>query len=125
MKTTQAQRDELRRLVKAATAGPWRFANSNSMRRIGTENRDGDVLHGFRAGDGVSDVQISDADGEVIVAARNALDDLLDDIETLRGLLGELVEKIKETERRGPLYETRSWWEVVFNKAADAIAEPT
>lgn len=51
MKTTQARRDELRKLEQAATKGPWNFANSNSMRRIGSEGRDGNVVSGWRQSD--------------------------------------------------------------------------
>lgn len=91
MKTTQARRDELRKLEQAATKGPWNFANSNSMRRIGSEGRDGNVVSGCRTSDGANDVQMRDEDGVLIPAARNSLADLLDDVEELRGTLADVL----------------------------------
>lgn len=63
--------DELERLAKVATPGPWRWWTSCSFRRLSSDETgsDGDVLHAVVHRDGVSDIQGSDADREFIAAA--------------------------------------------------------
>lgn len=63
--------DELERLAKAATPGPWRWWTSCSFRRLSSDatGLDGDVLHAVTHVDGVADVIGTEATKEFIAAA--------------------------------------------------------
>jgi hypothetical protein len=69
----------LRRLLDAATARPWKWWTSNSFRRLsGADGRDGGVLSATVHQDGQPDINGSQVDKDLIVVAVNALPDLLD-----------------------------------------------
>jgi hypothetical protein len=97
---TSEKIEELRRLEKAATPGPWRWWTSNSMRRLSSDpsGKDGDVVHAFRASDGVADIAILDRDMALIAGARNSLLRILDERDALLGSIKNLVDSIRATE---------------------------
>ena len=71
--------EDLEGLLKRATPGPWRWWTSNSYRRLSSDatGKDGDVLHGDTHRDGITDVVGREEDRDLIVAAVNALPDLV------------------------------------------------
>lgn len=90
MKTTQAERDELRRLEQAATGGPWQANGPEVYRNVGELPYDiADVLTDF---DSVVE------NSQLIAAARNSLAGLLDDVETLREALSSAIARIEAYE---------------------------
>lgn len=77
MTTLPAVLEKLKDLRAKATQGKWEFWNSNSVRRIGSDGRDGNIAYGFTHRDGMPDIAMRDEDGECIVAAVNSLDLLI------------------------------------------------
>ncbi len=69
----------LRSLLSAATARPWKWWTSNSFRRLsGADGKDGGVLYAVRhPHDGQCDIVGSQANKDLIVAAVNALPQLI------------------------------------------------
>jgi len=78
--------EEMRLLLKEATPGPWRWWTSNSHHRLSSDpsGKDGDVIHAYRAKDGLCVIAVKEADAALIVAAVNELPALLDELEALR-----------------------------------------
>lgn len=91
---------EILDVERSMTTGPWEAQTSNSMRRIGSGDMDGNVLHAFKAVDGVPCVAVRDEDLDGIVLARNHLRALVEEVigrtaeaTALRGAL-ETAERI-------------------------------
>lgn len=85
--------DELERLAKAATPGPWEWWTSNSFLRLtGADRRDGGVLYACNIRNEYATVVVSEADRRFIAEARTALPALIARIRELeKGLTGETV----------------------------------
>lgn len=60
------------------TPYPWRWFTSNSHNRLSSEvtGKDGDVIHAFRASDGMVCVNVNQRDMAVIAAAPELLEEL-------------------------------------------------
>ena len=70
--------DELERLAKAATPGPWEWWTSNSFLRLsGPDGRDGGVLYACNIRNEYATVVVSEADLRFIAEARTALPALI------------------------------------------------
>ncbi|WNG69303.1 hypothetical protein [Cupriavidus gilardii] len=70
--------DELGRLAKAATPGPWEWWTSNSFLRLsGSDGRDGGVLYACNIRNEYATVVVSEADRRFIAEARTALPALI------------------------------------------------
>ncbi|MCT9017121.1 hypothetical protein N6G05_26580 [Cupriavidus gilardii] len=70
--------DELERLAKAATPGPWEWWTSNSFLRLsGPDGRDGGVLYACNIRNEYATVVVSEADRRFIAEARTALPALI------------------------------------------------
>lgn len=80
--------DDLERLRRRATPGPWRWWTSCSFRRLSSDatGKDGDVLHGSIQSDGVADIVGSEEDRALIEAAVNALPSLIAEMRRMRSL---------------------------------------
>ena len=75
-----------------ATPGPWKWWTSCSFRRLTQERRgakEGGVMYAFRCSDGVSDIQISEADMAFTEASRT-------DVPALADAVLALVERVRE-----------------------------
>lgn len=78
-----------------ATPGPWKWWTSCSFRRLTQERRgakEGGVMYAFRCSDGVSDIQISEADMAFTEASRT-------DVPALADAVLALVEMVRVLER--------------------------
>ncbi len=109
---TPAELAELRRLHEAATPDPWTWSQPGErvLMRAGTA----DYMDATHRPDSHGPANIS-----LAVAARNALPELLDEIERLRGLLsGEaIIKKMMYTPEDGVEVEVQHW--AVKHIAAD------
>ena len=106
-KTTEAQRAELRALDKAATEGPW-FANK--VRDGGLTVIDDGRLNGL------FDIPAEAQEARLIVAMRNALPALLDDLEAAEALKPpfNLGDRVRVTEAY-PFHEWRRVEEIYIS----------
>lgn len=76
----------LDKLLANATPGPWMMATSNSYRRIVTQREHDTVLWAItQRSDGHPDLAGTEADKELLIAARNVLPHLLAEVRRLRG----------------------------------------
>lgn len=124
MKTTQAERDELRRLEQAATKGPWLAG------RMDTESYDINGAGPYKniySGPHVEDFPVARGESEncranaaLIAAARNSLAGLLDDVETLRATVKEVIWQAGIAVASGDIAALES----AVLKADAALAEP-
>lgn len=83
MTLTKAERDRLRGLLAKATPGPWRMWDSYTQASGITATKwvGSDDAEVFRAGVPNVDIEGKHEDFELMVAAVNALPDLLDDLD--------------------------------------------
>lgn len=96
--------DELERLAKAATPGPWEWWTSNSFLRLtGADRRDGGVLYACNIRNEYATVVVSEADRRFIAEARTALPALIARIRELerRADARQVLERIAASMRRG------------------------
>lgn len=85
--------DELERLAKAATPGPWEWWTSNSFLRLsGPDGRDGGVLYACNIRNEYATVVVSEADRRFIAEARTALPALIARIRELEQALQGCVD---------------------------------
>ncbi len=82
MKTTKAQRERLAAMWAKATPRPWSWWTSCSYNRLTSDAtlQDGGVLRGVTYKDGQTGIEGPVDDMALIVAAVNALPDMLDDL---------------------------------------------
>lgn len=79
MSLSRPELEELERLNREATPGPWEWWTSNSMRRLtGPSGQAGGVAHAFVAHDRVPDIAIRDEDMRLIAELRNNATALLE-----------------------------------------------
>lgn len=116
---------QLRELIAAGTKLPWALWTSNSHRRIGSGLSDGNVLWGTRQSDGFDDLAGSNVtnDLNLIIAAVNALPDLLKDRERTRRLIYDQIDQapssrhIREDDDR-----PRPAWATLLRDAGSGLA---
>ena len=105
-----ARASEAKARADRATPGPWKWWTSCSFRRLTQERRgakEGGVMYAFRCSDGVSDIQISEADMAFTEASRT-------DVPALADAVLALVERVKELER-GPVMPEKPSDEVCWH----------
>lgn len=93
MKTTQARRDELRKMEQKTTPGiRWdvthgAYSTPANLFSVVAPNDIGSIIAEFSPHVTLGDCFLHNRDAELCAAARNSLADLLDDVEELRRLL--------------------------------------
>ncbi|AXF75524.1 hypothetical protein LU604_14780 [Erwinia tracheiphila] len=109
MTITHMELANLQGLIKFASPMPWRWATSNSMARLSSASgKDGDVIHAFKAADGVPCVNVSSDNMNLIASAVNYLPELLDHIDAQAALIAGLESKYREELGRNLIRELKS-----------------
>ena len=104
---TEDELDDIERYDARATAGPWLWWTSNSMRRLSSvpSGKAGDVAHARIASDGVPDISIREEDMALIEAYRKAAPRMARELRRLYER--ERVLRVEAEQLRAELVRTR------------------
>lgn len=128
---TEDELDDIERYDAAATAGPWLWWTSNSMRRLSSVpgGKDGDVAHARIAVDGMPDISIREEDMALVEAYRKAAPRMarelrrLYDIDDAHGLTLKALSNALERERVLQVEAEQLRAELVRTRAETTIDE--